>query len=195
MGTAAATKQTYFKGDMSAKKLHALILEHNQGVQDDHTLAAKLDADGTVDTTTYESGLTALEIAIEDADAVETATAVTYDSTHLSEALLTAVVEQINARITDIEGVVTKLNADTGVSDGDYASTAAKVNALGETGVGQLYGGAGSGVSGAVIQALTDTHNTLTQDWHDLTAKLDADEGVTDDDYEDEIVARTLTEG
>lgn len=194
MAEAKTTTATYLKGDMSARKLHALLLEHNQGVRDDHAICAKLDADETVADSDYEAKLTALEVSLLLDEAEEEATPTTHDSRHLSEALLTDLVEQMNARVADIRTIAAKLNADAAVVGDDYASTAATVAALGNEGEGQLYGGAGSGVSGAVIQALTDTHAALTRDWHAIAAKLDADAGATDTDYEDQLKARVLTE-
>jgi hypothetical protein len=200
MATASTTKPIYPKNNLSGRKLFALLAQHNQGVNDDHAIAAKLDADVT--TTTYESGLTAKEVAYAGytpTEASVSGAAGAFSAGFITEEIAKAFIEQHNARVVDIRGVVTKLNADAGVTLTNYASTAKKVFALGVTpGSGEdpaLYVGAGGGLDARVLQALTDQVNALTQDWHDLAAKLDGDTGVTDTDYEDELAALTLAEG
>lgn len=202
MGTAAATKQIYHKGVLAMKVVLELLAQHNQGVKDDHIICAKLDADATVGDTDYEAQLTAKEIPYEGYTPTETAVnRLPHPVDLLSEAVLTDLVEQINARITDLRTITAKLDADAGVADADYSdeATAKRITALGETytsaaDLAALFEGAGSGGAGKVLQAMIEQHNTLAQDWHNVCAKLDADAGVTDADYEAQLSQKTISQ-
>ena len=202
MGTAAATKQIYYKGVLAMKVVLELLAQHNQGVKDDHIICAKLDADATVGDTDYEAQLTAKEIPYEGYTPTEAAVnRLPHPVDLLSEAVLTDLVEQINARITDLRTITAKLDADAGVAGADYSdeATAKRITALGETytsaaDLPALFEGAGSGGAGKVLQAMIEQHNTLVQDWHNVCAKLDEDAGVTDDDYEEQLSQKTISQ-
>lgn len=202
MGTAAATKQIYHKGVLDMKVVLELLAQHNQGVKDDHIICAKLDADATVGDTDYEAQLTAKEIPYEGYTPTEAAVnRLPHPVDLLSEAVLTDLVEQINARITDLRTITAKLDADAGVADADYSdeATAKRITALGETytsaaDLPALFEGAGSGGAGKVLQAMIEQHNTLVQDWHNVCAKLDADAGVADTDYEAQISQKMISQ-
>lgn len=196
MGTAAKTATMYPKSALSGAKLHELIMQHNAGVQDDHALMAELDGDAAADND-YEAQLTALEIPFDGYTPTEDAEPGTNTPGFLTEKVMRQLVRQHNARVDDIRKVVDKLNADAGVTDEDFTSTALKINALGETpGGGEHpvdFGGPGTGISADLLQALVDEHNKLTQDWHDIAAKLDADNALAGD-YESKITARVIAE-
>ena len=197
MGTAAKTATMYPKSALSGAKLHELIMQHNAGVQDDHAICALLDQEGAVADNDYEAQLTALEIPFDGYTPTEAAEPGTNAPGFLTERILRQLVKNHNARVDDIRKVVDKLNADAGVTDEDFTSTALKINALGETAGGGEYpvhfGGPGTGVSADLLQALADEHAKLTQDWHDIAAKLDADNALAGD-YESKITARVIAE-
>ena len=197
MGTAAKTATMYPKSALSGAKLHELIMQHNAGVQDDHAICALLDQEGGDVDTDYEAQLTALEIPFDGYTPTEAAEPGTNTPGFLTEKVMRQLVRQHNARVDDIRKVVDKLNADDGVTDEDFTSTALKINALGETPGGGEYpvhfGGPGTGISADLLQALVDEHNKLTQDWHDIAAKLDADNALAGE-YESKITARVIAE-
>jgi hypothetical protein len=192
----AATLEIYPVNTLSERKLRALIVEHNKGVRSDHAVCALLDSDLVVNTTTYEAGLTALEVAIVGEENEEDATVPVRDPAYLSEGLFRVLIEQINARIDDLETVVGKLNLDSGVTDTDYDFTATPVTGLGITGGGiEFTPTVGNGADADLLDRLVEAHNTLTEDWHALAKKLDEEELGESGDYENELIALTLTIG
>lgn len=201
MATATSTKERYEKQGVDGAKAHALVVQHNQGVIDDHVICAKLDANGDVNTTTYEAGLTALEIPFTGYTPTETAVnRLVHDVGFLTEDLLTDLVEQHNARVTDLLAVVVKLNADTGIAKADFPSTAKKIVAYGATPAlatadkSENTPTGFGGHSGTVLQQLRDEHAALTQDWRNIGAFLDADGSITVTDFEAQLEASTLSQ-
>lgn len=124
MSRATATKQRYEHGVLQGRKLNALLDEFNQGVVDDHAVSAKLDADGGVTDTDYEAQLTALEVAFDGYTLSEATGAQgqlnEFGADEVSEELFTTLVEQMNARVTDIRAIAAKLNADGTVNLATY---------------------------------------------------------------------------
>lgn len=196
MAAAAKTLSIYPYTCASDAALRELVAQHNAGVQDDHVLMAALDAEaGTVDNN-YEAQLTATEVSIEHGDdAVEATTAETYEVVGMPEALYRALVLHHNRRVANLVAIVAKLNGDDGITATDYAVTARSISALGEAGAsGALhFPGAGAGGSGELLQALITQQAALTQDWHNVAVKLDADGGLADA-YEVEITARVFSQ-
>lgn len=196
MADAATTRQAWTKDVLDTHKLFALIDQHNQGVIDDHKLLETLDGEEEGDGD-YEDVLTALEVGYVGYVPTGTATTPDLPVNALTEETFRKLIEQHNARVVDIRAIVTKLNEDGDITASDYASTALEIQALGVEANDALdrtlIVAPGEGVSGRLLQAIVDQHAALTQDWHDIAAKLDAD-SVLSGSYEENIAAQVLSE-
>lgn len=199
MGTAAAGKEIFGKHILSNALFIALVDQHNQLVIDTHEIAALADGDATLTDTDYEAGLTALEIPYDGYTPTETAVAdqLTKGPQDLldSEKWFNDVVAQLNAMHADIAAFSAKVDADTG--DTTFASLvdALDLTAYGYTGTDpRLFEDEGDGISGRLLQAMVELFNTMLQDWHDVTAGMDGDDGIAETTYEAQIDATTISQ-
>jgi hypothetical protein len=146
MARAARTARRFGSGGLSWDTLQAVIDEHNLGIAADHDVAALLDADVGVTATDYETNLTALEIPYTDVVLDQAAGAVPRFNDEfpvglVSDDIVKALVQQYNARVTDIRTAIAALNADGAITSTSWAKASQEIDNLirtfGETGIEQ----------------------------------------------------------
>lgn len=149
----------------------------NEFKADFNACLAKLDSDVLVGDTDYASSL-----AIAAADV--SVTKIKADGIHQKDLsdVLAAITTLATEAKADYNGLLAKLDADSGVNDANYASlhtTAASVPSVSNiSGLGMGYGEVFSHLS-----ACLTFFNELKADYNAVLAKLDLDSGVTDTNY------------
>jgi len=102
--------------------MFALIDQFNELLEDVHDATGLLDADAGVTDTDYEAQLTAAQINHSDYTPTEATPTprrgalVEFKVGHVTEEVATALAEEVNDAIDDIAAIVTKINADAGIT-------------------------------------------------------------------------------